>query len=95
MGMRKYMRSIAKARLAEMGAEHIHKRMGLQMSRAKIREAFRCLSRKNRVAFRREMQTRPHWRRVLFGDLAKQYWAEKHRKEAQERNKRAALKKHA
>ena len=73
MGMRKYYRSIAKARMAEMSMDHINEKMGLHISRAKLREAFRCMGKKNRAELRRELLTKPIWRRVLFGDLAARY----------------------
>ncbi len=94
MGMRKYMRSIAKARLAEMGVDHVNKRMVGSIRSASNRRRQR--TRNNRRFWKDYLRSRePAWRRILFGDMAKQYWAEKHRKEAQERNKRAALKKRA
>ena len=79
MGMRKYRRSIAKARMKEMGLEHVNKNMGLGISRAKLREAFRCMGKKSREELRKHMQEAPIWRRILTGDLAKQYWAAKRR----------------
>ncbi len=81
MGMRKYYRSIAKARMAEMGIEHVNEKMGLHISRAKLREAFRCMGKKNRAELRQDLRTKAIWRRVLFGDLAKKLNKEKQRKE--------------
>ena len=81
MGMRKYRRSIAKARMKEMGLEHVNKKMGLGITRANLREAFRCMGKKNREELRRHMLEAPFWRRILTGDLAKKYWAEKRRRE--------------
>lgn len=81
MGMRKYYRTIAKARMAEMGMDHINKKMGLHISRAKLREAFRCMGKKNRAELRQDLRTKPIWRRVLFGDMAKKLTEEKKRKE--------------
>lgn len=81
MGMRKYKRSIAKARLAEMGVDRINRKMGLGITKTQLKEAWRCMGKKKRAERWRELQTRPLWRRVLTGDLAKMYWNEKRRKE--------------
>lgn len=81
MGMRKYRRAIAKARMADMGIDRINRKMGLQISSANLKEAWRCMGKKKRAELWRELQTRPLWRRVLTGDLAKTYWKEKRRRE--------------
>lgn len=59
MGMRKYCRAIAKDRMRALGAGSINTHMGLHISRAKLRE---------------ELRTKPVWRRVLWGDVAKDAW---------------------
>ena len=71
MGMRKYQRAIAKDRLRAMGAGRINKHMGLQLNRAKLRDAFRCLGKEKRRQLREELRTKPLWKRVLWGDLKK------------------------
>lgn len=45
MGMRKYCREIARDRLRCMGADHVNRKMGFDISRAKLAEAFRLLGR--------------------------------------------------
>ena len=74
MGMRKYQRAIAKDRLRAMGCERINKHMGLQLNRAKLREAFRCLGKEKRRQLREGLRTKPLWKRVLWGDLKKDAW---------------------
>ena len=74
MGMRKYCRAIAKDRMRALGAGSINTHMGLHISRAKLREAFRCMGKEKRKLLREELRTKPVWRRVLWGDVAKDAW---------------------
>lgn len=74
MGMRKYCRAIAKDRLRALGAGQINKHMGLHISRAKLREAFRCLGKEKRKQLREDLRTKPVWKRVLWGDVKKDAW---------------------
>ena len=79
MGMRKYKRSIAKARLAEMGVEHINRRMGAFIGNSTNRDKQKTRTGRFWLASTRKKP--PVWWRVLYGDLAKMYWNEKRRKE--------------
>ena len=75
MGIRRFERSIAKARLAEMGVEHINKRFSFHMSNAKVRKLQK--RRKGRSFLDKILAGDiPVWRRILYGDLAGMYMKE-------------------
>lgn len=74
MGMRKYYRAIAKDRIRALGGERINRHMGLHISRAKLREAFRCMGERKKKLLREELMTKPLWKRVMWGDLEKDGW---------------------
>ena len=80
MGLRKYKREIARTRLAEMGMERINDRFGYGMPNSVNRRLHRTARNKELLA-EYQKQKRPAWWRVLYGDLAKMYWKEKHRRE--------------
>lgn len=70
MSMRKHLRTIAKARMAAMGIEHVNKKMGRHWSQHVVstymrRESGKKLLRKIRARYV------PFWRRVISGNLAK------------------------
>lgn len=77
MGIRKYRRQIARECLEYLGMERINKRFGLQISRSKLREAFRCMGRENRAKLWKALREKPLWRRALWGDLARKYERER------------------
>ena len=70
--MRRLKRSIAKARLAEMGADHINKKFSFHASNAKVRRLQKRRKGRQLLAKAREQEI-PVWRRILYGDLAAMY----------------------
>ena len=78
MGIRQLERSIAKARLKDMGVEHVNKRMGFHMSNAKVSKLMKRKNGRKLLAKVRETDV-PVWKRILYGDLAKMYMQEKKR----------------
>lgn len=84
MSIRKLERSIAKARLKEMGVERVNRKMGRYMNGSSERRIMR--TRKGRKRFARFLESdMPVWRRVLWGDLAKQYLKMKQQQKKKQR----------
>ena len=71
--MRKYLRQIAKDRLAFLGAERVNRNMGAKIKNGKNRRMQR--TKNNRALYSKQLneQRKALWREVLFGDLAKRY----------------------
>lgn len=72
MGLRKYKREIARNRMAEIGIDEVNKRMGYSMKPSLNRKWQRTYKGKKKFALLH--QNLPVWRRILYGDLAEEYW---------------------
>ena len=79
MGMRKYKRSVAKGRMAEMGIDHINRRFSYGMTGAMNRRLQRTNRNKMQLLSFREGK-KPIWWNVLYGDLAQMYERQKNRR---------------
>lgn len=75
MGMRKYLRNIAKDRMADMHIGEVNKKMGVSdkvMTRRQMMRMERTYNGRRKVRLiLRKMYNWPMWRRVLFGNMAK------------------------
>ena len=72
MGMRKYQRQIAKSRLKALGVGNVNKKMRgkVRMSHGKARRMQRTMCNRVRLETLKKAGIQ-NWRRVLWGDLAK------------------------
>ena len=70
MGLRKYERAIAKDRLLEMGVDRVNRKIGYSMKNSFNRKLHR--TNKGKKKFARLTENLPLWKRVLWGDLAKE-----------------------
>ena len=72
MGLRKYEREIARNRMMEMGIGKVNKRMGYSMKPSLNRKWQRTYKGKKKFVFLHK--NLPMWKRILYGDLAEEYW---------------------
>lgn len=94
MGMRKYYRGIAKARLKAMGVGNVNKKMRgrVRMTHGQVRKMLRTkLGRKKIAALAKAGVA--NWRRVLWGDLATEgYMMQCHPEELKRKKRRGLVK---
>ena len=73
MGMRKYERSVAKARLKAMGVGNVNRKMNgkIRMSHGQVRKLYRTKLGRKKIKLLARVGI-ANWRRVLYGDLSKE-----------------------
>ena len=96
MGMRKYQRQIAKARLKAMGVGNVNKKMNgkVRLSHGQVRKMYRTKLGRKRMKLLAHAGI-SNWRRVLWGDLATEaFMAQCHPEELKRKRKKGRIIRH-